>query len=64
MNKCHNTKSVPIAGRTLILVNVVIVRMKREAAPLQRERPQNKVTTISLTGPCPEVKRLLRENRW
>ena len=36
---------------------------KREAAPLQRERPQNKVTTISLTGPCPEVKRLLRENR-
>lgn len=36
---------------------------KREAAPLQRERPQNKATNISLTGPRPEVKRPLRENR-
>ena len=33
---------------------------KREAAPLQRERPQAKTPTASLAAPSPEVKRLGR----
>lgn len=33
---------------------------KREAAPLQRERPQAKIPTASLAAPSPEVKRLGR----
>jgi len=33
---------------------------KEEAAPLQRERPQAKTPTGSLTGASPEVKRLGR----
>lgn len=33
---------------------------KREAAPLQRERPQAQTPTASLAAPPPEVKRLGR----
>lgn len=33
---------------------------KREAAPLQRERPQAKTPTASLAAPSSEVKRLGR----
>ena len=36
---------------------------KREAAPLQRERPQGNTFKVSLTEPRPEVKQPLRGNR-